>query len=475
MATLHLFNVRDDYQGMEEVSSLPVELKNVALFRVAFGPETTDRGLLLYSETSGDYQLLRVETAFLAIGAGQEEAGWTSFMAFISAQGQPCILMYNVNTGDYKFAGVEKRSGSYFFQQLSHGNWGTGWTTFLNYYPEGRPSYMAYKQGTGDTAFCRLTETGDGEETLSWQRRDKGHTSFMSYRMNGRYHFLSYSISTGDVHFCELLEDGYREVMRCNHGAGWQSFMSFREFSYLAYGDSQAALCTITHEGWSGETTHLHFTFGDEWSHFVCPNWSESATFAALKNVVGISGPSRAGKGTLVQNLLQRILGKEYKSRRKGVVYYAQAEGATVSQISQDYFFDQDKIYGELHGNWEEPEAVNHTAVLEVLQREAARQDVRCLLFEGYQAFYDESAFALLDIALWLDISKQEAKHRRMTTKRVTEEYYEQLLWPAHERYVELVWSRPSAEQIHRIDAEQPDQDVADQAWEILSARLTPV
>lgn len=53
--------------------------------------------------------------------------------------------------------------------------------------------------------------------------------------------------------------------------------------------------------------------------------------------IIGITGPTRSGKGTLTSHLCLKYNGK---------------------QENGDNFFDKSKIYKELEGNWETPDAI---------------------------------------------------------------------------------------------------------------------
>ncbi|CAE8623597.1 unnamed protein product [Polarella glacialis] len=84
--------------------------------------------------------------------------------------------------------------------------------------------------------------------------------------------------------------------------------------------------------------------------------------------VVGISGPTRSGKGTLSKGLVRKLLGDWYWGEKmvhgpKRVTSFR--SGQMVSCICQDDFFLQGShVKSELAGNWENPDAVNHPAAL---------------------------------------------------------------------------------------------------------------
>lgn len=139
-------------------------------------------------------------------------------------------------------------------------------------------------------------------------------------------------------------------------------------------------------------------------------------------------------------------------------------------------------ILSSLNGNWEVPEAVDHTMLREdvcliragrqprrqtkllsppareessLLQcakrkfyREAATPQTPCfdvvrdeiapadiVLLEGFQAFHDAALVALTGLRIWLDISKDVARERRERTKPVPPGYFESAIWKEHTKY----------------------------------------
>lgn len=198
--------------------------------------------------------------------------------------------------------------------------------------------------------------------------------------------------------------------------------------------------------------------------------------------VVGISGPSRAGKGSLVRNLLQYLVPKQAKEEKsqdscgndasRGVLRYALPDGSRVSVINQDWYFMHDKIRTELHGIYETPDALDNDAVLVALQTEREITGMRYVLFEGFLAFHDDRVMPLLDWKLWIDVPRHLVFQRRTKTKYVKKTYFDTVLWPAHESYTTLVFgSRRRSEMgaIHCIDGTLPMKAVFRSAVTLLN------
>merc|ERR1719210_2561739 len=62
-------------------------------------------------------------------------------------------------------------------------------------------------------------------------------------------------------------------------------------------------------------------------------------------------------------------------------------------------------------------------------------EQVAFVVIEGFLLYHFETVMARCDMGLYLEIGKEECKYRRMTTKTVPEEYFEELLWPSFLSY----------------------------------------
>lgn len=166
--------------------------------------------------------------------------------------------------------------------------------------------------------------------------------------------------------------------------------------------------------------------------------------------VVGISGPTRAGKGSLLRNLLIYLCPKkatEAKSQTednndasRGVMRFCLPDGGHISVVNQDWYFLRDKIMNELNGNYDSEEAVDHDSMFLAVQTECGIPDMKYVLVEGFLAFHDDRIMQLLDWRLWIDVPRSEVLKRRMKTKFVKKDYFDKEVWPTHERYAALVF-----------------------------------
>ncbi|ETO29874.1 hypothetical protein RFI_07247 [Reticulomyxa filosa] len=175
--------------------------------------------------------------------------------------------------------------------------------------------------------------------------------------------------------------------------------------------------------------------------------------------VIGISGATRSGKGTLARNLVTYI-GEEH-----------------CLCICQDKFFDVEKIYAKLDGNWEIPEALKPEEFLKQISKmidsqKAKKSGKKYVIIEGFLAFTDSRICNLLDVMFWLDINKEVCYQRRMTTKRVPHDYFEQYLWPGHLQYKSNVFENAQLKQrIVHIDGTLHASKILDMALDTLQLR----
>lgn len=163
---------------------------------------------------------------------------------------------------------------------------------------------------------------------------------------------------------------------------------------------------------------------------------TETESLAADENkdveiiIVGISGATRSGKGTLAKKMYYELGGKE-----------------NCIWLCQDGFFLYNKIYDELNGNWEDPRALDHDAFLakikkaiDNLKSKEDKEKTKYIVLEGFLLFYDKRIVELLDYKIWMNISRKVCYHRRMTTKPVKPEYFDKNLWPGHLEYKKQVF-----------------------------------
>ena len=128
---------------------------------------------------------------------------------------------------------------------------------------------------------------------------------------------------------------------------------------------------------------------------------------------IGICGATRSGKSTLAKNIVQYL-----KSDEKHIIHL-------------DDFFSLELLYAHKN-NWEIPEVIEWKYFIEDLENQKYKinymNKIYCLT-EGFFLFKKPLAYNFnKSIFIW--VSKEVAKKRRMETKPVTEEYFETLVWP---------------------------------------------
>eukprot|EP00933_Yihiella_yeosuensis_P011362 TRINITY_DN11861_c0_g2_i1.p1 TRINITY_DN11861_c0_g2~~TRINITY_DN11861_c0_g2_i1.p1 ORF type:complete len:188 (-),score=37.17 TRINITY_DN11861_c0_g2_i1:358-921(-) len=144
--------------------------------------------------------------------------------------------------------------------------------------------------------------------------------------------------------------------------------------------------------------------------------------------VIGISGVSRSGKGWVSKGLIESI----------------EAAGMKAIIVAQDNFWFRSckvVVKGSSRSSQEEPECTDHKRFLKAIKDKLQSYDV--VIAEGFQLLYSEEIASLLDHIFLIELDKDEARKRRiqprdkqMNPNPLTPEDWDDLLWPAHERYM---------------------------------------
>ena len=132
---------------------------------------------------------------------------------------------------------------------------------------------------------------------------------------------------------------------------------------------------------------------------------------------IGICGATRSGKTTLAKNIINHL-----KSDEKHIIHL-------------DDYFSLELLY-EHKNNWEIPEVIEWGYLIEDIENPKYTINYmkqKFVLVEGFLLF-KQPLFYKFNKSIFIWISKEEAKKRRMETKPVTEEYYETLIWPNYLR-----------------------------------------
>ncbi len=123
-------------------------------------------------------------------------------------------------------------------------------------------------------------------------------------------------------------------------------------------------------------------TFSGSTDDSICP------TYDCLRSgkvvLIGVGGPSAAGKSTLA-----RSLGDQFAATENDVFF-------------MDRFFDRSKIYEELRGNWEQPAAVNEQVCLmlffETIRSSARHGFTTQCVYVGHTALFRVVPFSAFDL-----------------------------------------------------------------------------
>ena len=128
---------------------------------------------------------------------------------------------------------------------------------------------------------------------------------------------------------------------------------------------------------------------------------------------IGVCGATRSGKTTLCKNIIKYL-----NSDEKHIIHL-------------DDFFSLELLY-EHKNNWEIPEVIEWGYLLEDIENikyTINYNKQKFVLVEGFLLFKQPLCYKFnKSIFIW--ISKEEAKKRRMETKPVPDDYYENLVWP---------------------------------------------
>ena len=132
---------------------------------------------------------------------------------------------------------------------------------------------------------------------------------------------------------------------------------------------------------------------------------------------IGICGATRSGKTTLAKSIIQYL-----KSDEKHLIHL-------------DDFFSYELLYKHKN-NWEIPEVIEWRYLIEDMENEKYTikyLNKKYIVTEGFLLF-KKPLFYKFHKSIFIWVSKEESKKRRMETKPVTEEYFENLVWPNYLR-----------------------------------------
>jgi len=144
--------------------------------------------------------------------------------------------------------------------------------------------------------------------------------------------------------------------------------------------------------------------------------------------VIGITGCSCSGKGWVSKELLRLV----------------EAAGRKATIISQGEFLfqaSQMEVNGQIRMSEAEPECTNHEKFAAAIKERMDTHDV--VIAAGVHLVYDPHVTALLSHIFFINLERDEARRRRTQPQDATKQRnplecrdFDELLWPAHERYM---------------------------------------
>lgn len=142
--------------------------------------------------------------------------------------------------------------------------------------------------------------------------------------------------------------------------------------------------------------------------------------------VIGISGASRSGKGELSGALVEKF-----------------AENGT--HISQDDYFDK-KLAKTHKDKFEWSGSIRHDNMLRDVAQAIQDQKYPIIVIEGFRAFHDKHLVELMDLVVWIEVSKATIFQRRHDTKPLSQNSaieaakFDKHLWARHLGYMKEVF-----------------------------------
>jgi len=174
--------------------------------------------------------------------------------------------------------------------------------------------------------------------------------------------------------------------------------------------------------------------------------------------VIGISGCTRCGKGTLSKGLVEALS----QHHRDAVT------------LCQDRFASP-RLSARAPSGWEDTASIDHSLFRSELSTAMQLPGVQLVIVEGFRAFHDPMMVEQMDALLWLEVGKQACHDRRMATTKVTETVFRNHLWPRHLEYQQAVFGPGGAMETKNsvvIDAEQTPEVILEEALQFVCVEL---
>lgn len=110
--------------------------------------------------------------------------------------------------------------------------------------------------------------------------------------------------------------------------------------------------------------------------------------------------------------------------------------------MNGDNFFDKSKIYKDLEGNWDTPDAISWNKFIQKIQERitfAKERGRSYFIIESFMLFYNKEIYDMCDLKLFIDINEEEIWKKRMSTFPVDESYFQQCILPGYRNYMKFL------------------------------------
>ncbi|KRX02374.1 P-loop containing nucleoside triphosphate hydrolase [Pseudocohnilembus persalinus] len=184
-------------------------------------------------------------------------------------------------------------------------------------------------------------------------------------------------------------------------------------------------------------------------NNIICEIQSNLKQFNTKKvYLIGVSGATRCGKGTLSRNLSINL---------------------DANIIQQDHYFDIPKIQNELKGNWECPEAINWEKFVHDIKQKMdsdLEDGKQFLIVDGFLLFSNPKYNDLFDLKIFLNIEDSTIYQRRMETKPVPEDYFFNNILKGYKNYKQQI---DNFQDVTQLRGDVPSLNIFKQSLQIVN------
>ena len=136
--------------------------------------------------------------------------------------------------------------------------------------------------------------------------------------------------------------------------------------------------------------------------------------------LIGITGPSHAGKSTLAKSLERLFV--QHKLR--------------VALVQQDRFCE---VSVKDLGNWDSPDAVQHLEFKSCVLQTLRSKEFHVVIMEGFLSFFDPLLAAICDVRLHVKCDKEVCAERRLKSQNFSPARYTKQVWPCYLMYEDKI------------------------------------